>query len=462
MKSAKTLRQCFTEISVISFISITVVMFTCFTLYSIKKTKVTEESIQTDLNLNLNNQVNMFLPSFLLPEQKQGMNLLLERIKKDESLDMAIVFSDKSNIPKTFADCNLSDTKAVTCASSDMSATAVIAPLKDSDEHFGYFLKAKKNASAASIMGLIQFAGIILLILGITFILIYYFISRLIAKTMPLALDNLVRWIESEINGKKDENIPLYFKELGDIRVKISEVIDRYNRSRDQAIIGQVTSGIMHDIKTPLQSIVTAAHLVSEQEEHSPKRLARLENLFRMCANNLPLIGEIIESTLDGNRNIQIQKSKGNLRETVEASVRYTKEFSRLRKVSVEIDSPEEVIAEYDSLQFVRVMNNLLKNGIEAASESENDHPTVRISINQAKDQTVKLTIEDSGSGFAGPPEKVFRAFGTTKMRGTGLGLLITKKIIEAHDGVINASNSSVYGGARMEVILPTCERESV
>ena len=230
MKSAKTLRQCFTEISVISFISITVVMFTCFTLKKKKKTKVTEESIQTDLNLNLNNQVNMFLPSFLLPEQKQGMNLLLERIKKDESLDIAIVFNYKSNIPRAFADCNISDTKAVTCASADMSTTAVIAPLKDSDEHFGYFLKAKKNASAASIMGLIQFAGIILLILGITFILIYYFISRLIAKTMPLALDNLVKWIESEINGKKDENIPLYFKELGDIRVNIAEVIDRYNR----------------------------------------------------------------------------------------------------------------------------------------------------------------------------------------------------------------------------------------
>ena len=73
MKDVKSLKQRVSEISVYAFICITVLMFTCFTLYSIKKSKVTEENIQAELTLNLMNQLVLFLPSYLLPEQKQGV-----------------------------------------------------------------------------------------------------------------------------------------------------------------------------------------------------------------------------------------------------------------------------------------------------------------------------------------------------------------------------------------------------
>ncbi|HXH76164.1 MAG TPA: HAMP domain-containing sensor histidine kinase [Bacteriovoracaceae bacterium] len=454
MKQNKTIRQWITEMSINVFIFITVVMFTAFTLYSMKKSKVTEVKIKNDLSLNLKNQLNLFLPSYLLPEQRQGMVLMLKRIKKDESLNNALVFKTENEIPASFSNCKLNQLRPVTCASNDMSATAVIAPLTEGNDHFGYFLKSKKNSSEDSLLNLMEFAGLILLILGIAFIAIYYSITRLISKTLPLAMDNLVIWIESEMHGNKSDKIQLCFKELDDIKVKIAEVIDRYNQSRDQAIIGQVTSGIMHDIKTPLQSIVAAVHLVNEQEPTSPKRMHRLENLYRMCTNNIPLIGDIIETTLDGNRNIQIYKTRGNLRETVEASIQHTKDFSRLRNVIIEVDGPQEIMAHYDSLQLTRVMNNLLKNSIEAASESKVRPPVVRVSLSSLSNQSISLVVEDSGMGFPVPSEKVFRAFGTTKARGTGLGLLITKKIIEAHEGNIMASNSSEFGGAKMEVIL--------
>ena len=123
--------------------------------------------------------------------------------------------------------------------------------------------------------------------------------------------------------------------------------------------------------------------------------------------------------------------------------------------MSVEVDAPKELLADYDTNQFMRVVNNLLKNGIEAASEASSISPAkVKISV-EKQDQQINLIVEDSGSGFKGSPEKVFRAFRTTKTRGTGLGLLISKKIVEAHSGKIKASNDSVLGGAKMEVSLP-------
>jgi len=462
MKQTPTLKERVSQISIGSFIIISVLMFTCFTLYSIKKTKITEEEIRSDLTLNLKNQIHLFLPSFLVPEQKQGIDLLLTRIKNDENLQEALIVQNTEELPAGFSKCLLVKTGPVTCQSQDLSSTAVIAPLNEMNQHFGFLFKSKNNSSPASLKNVLQLAGIILTILALTFTSIYIFVTRLMSKTLPAALDNLVQWIESEAHGKNSDQIELHFKELEDLKGKISEVLDRYNKSRDQAVIGQLTSGIMHDIKTPLQSIVTAIHLVDEQDINSSKRLSRLENLFRMCKNNMPLIGNIIETTLDGNRQIQIVKAEGNLRDSINESIRYTQEFSRLRNVAVEVNAPEIIHTKYDSAQFTRVMNNLIKNAIEAASESPMNSGLVRVTVANTNSQEIRLTVEDSGNGFTNPPEKIFRAFRTTKLRGSGLGLLITKKIIEAHNGSIAASNESQLGGALMEVILPSMEQARI
>lgn len=452
--SSKSLKQKVTDISIYSFMCMSVIMFTCFWLYSAKKNKITENQIRADLTANLRNQTNQFLPSFLLPEQEMGMSLILSRIKTDENLEEIRVIKTQEEIPSHFKDCRPNENTVITCPSNDLSLTAVVAPLKELNTVYGFIFKSKKNSSAANLQGAIEFALVSLGIIGVAFLVIYLRMRLLIAKTLPDSMNQIVHWIEAEIEGKELENISLPFKELEDLKFKIAEVIERANKSRDQAVIGQVTSGIMHDIRTPLQSVVAAIHLVSEQEENSPKRLRRLENLFTMCLHNIPLIGQIIEATLDGNRDIQIIKSKSNLREALEASLKHNQELSRRSGVTVEVNAPEQIIGYIDQAQLIRVVNNLLKNGIEAAAE-KHDLRKVRISLLE-QEKKIKLTVEDSGNGFKIAPDKAFRAFRTTKARGTGLGLLISKKIIEAHSGAIKASNDSVFGGAKMEVLLPS------
>ena len=429
-----------------------VIMFTCFWLYSAKKNKITEHQIRADLTVNLKNQMNQFLPSFLLPEQEQGLGHILNKIKSDESLEDIKIVKTIDDIPAYFKDCRPNESTVITCPSNDLSLTAVVAPLKELNTVYGFILKSKKNSSAANLQGAIEFALVSLGIIGIAFLVIYLRLRLLIAKTLPDSMSQIVQWIEAEIEGKELQSISLPFKELEDLKLKIGLVIERANKSREQAIIGQVTSGIMHDIKTPLQSIVSATGMVTEQDLSSPKRLSRLENLYSVCVKSIPVVSDIIETTLDGNRNINIAKSKKNLRETIESSLMVMSELSANTKVDIELNLPEEIYVEHDPHQFMRVVNNLLKNGIEAASESKNSK--VKLSALLAKNH-VQLIVEDSGTGFKGSPEKVFNAFRTTKVRGTGLGLLISKKIVEAHSGVIKASNNSTFGGARMEVMLP-------
>lgn len=224
-------------------------------------------------------------------------------------------------------------------------------------------------------------------------------------------------------------------------------------RSRDQAVIGQLTSGIMHDIRTPLQSIVTAMHLVEEQESISPKRISRLENSHLMCQNNLPIILNIIESTLDGNREIKINKKHTDLAQTIRKALSMNQDLAKLRRVEVLADIPQSLISSHDEIQFLRVLSNIVKNSIEAASESK-VLKLVKLSLIESE-KSFAISVEDSGPGISGRPDMIFRAFRTSKIRGTGLGLMITKKIVESHGGSITASNSSSLGGAVFEVTLP-------
>lgn len=452
----QTLKERVAQISLAVFVLTIVIILTSFTLYSMKKAKISEEMILNELSQNIETQAGQFIPSFLLPEQTQGIQLILSRLNSREGLSQAEIFTEASELPKNFSNCRFNPSGPTTCSSRDLNETAYIYPLNESGTHFGYLLKAKINTSPDSLKSVIEIAGIIVLILSVTFFFVYLTFTKLLAKTLPIALDDLVNWIESELTGKDNNDISLPFQELEELKFKISEVMDRFNKSRDQAIIGQLTSGIMHDIRTPLQSIVASMHLVDEQAPSSEKRLSRLENEHLMCKTNMPVILNIIETTLDGNRQIKIDKNENNLNNSVNKVIELNKEFSRLRNVSIISQVPENTSVGHDSVQFLRVLSNLVKNSVEAAAESSKSK-IVKLSVSNLSDK-VLIRVEDSGNGIHGKPDNIFRAFRTSKARGTGLGLLITKKIVESHGGTIMASNTSNLGGALFEVSLPKDE----
>lgn len=460
MNITPTLRERVSQISIGTFIITIAIMLTSFILYSMKKAQIEEEHVIHELSANLPAQINQFLPSFLLPEQKQGIDLILERLKRNEGLSEARIFTDLRELESSFSGCKLSPEQVTSCTSRDQHFTAVIAPLSESGQHFGYLYKSKRNVSPGSMKDVLQVAGLIIFSLGLVFAGVYIFISRLLSRTLPASLDNLVRWIEADVNGQKIEHTNLPFKELEDLKTKISEVLERYNNSREQAIIGQLTRGIMHDIKTPLQSMVAAMHLVEEQEKDSPKRVSRLENAHLMSQLNLPLICNIIETTLDGNRAIKIHKKAEDISATVQKSVSLSLAMAKLRNVTLEQNIDENARALHDDVQFTRVVQNLVKNAIESAAENP-EQKLVRISTKNS-DRGVVLSIEDTGAGFNIAHEKIFKAFRTTKVRGTGLGLIISKKIVDAHGGSISAFSSMDLRGAKLEVLIPKSEEVGI
>src|SRR5680860_894948 len=100
MNHSPTLKERVSQISITVFFLTVAVLLTCFTLYSMKKARIAEEYIEKELSLNIKNQLDQFIPSFLLPEQKKGINLILSRIITNENLDHALIVQGQQDLPK--------------------------------------------------------------------------------------------------------------------------------------------------------------------------------------------------------------------------------------------------------------------------------------------------------------------------------------------------------------------------
>jgi two-component system sensor kinase FixL len=110
-----------------------------------------------------------------------------------------------------------------------------------------------------------------------------------------------------------------------------------------------------------------------------------------------------------------------------------------------------------NSVQLKQVLINLVRNSIEAcASARPPDGGTVRISTRRLNDDAVELVVRDNGPGFApGIAERIFEPFVTSKPHGTGIGLRLCRRIINAHSGTIEGLPNPDGPGVSFRVRLP-------
>ncbi|MBC7458725.1 MAG: HAMP domain-containing histidine kinase, partial [Bdellovibrionaceae bacterium] len=233
---------------------------------------------------------------------------------------------------------------------------------------------------------------------------------------------------------------------------EISNQLTQSFKDREQVIYSQIARGVIHDIKTLLQSMQVANDLAIEKETE-----ARFKNLANVNRTNLPKLLEIINTALDGGREIQINNNSNDIKQTLQNSIENIKFLSEQNQVKIEVESnlTTQSVVPHDSIQMERVFTNLIKNAIESISTSKTISKHIIISLNLFNNM-IQISIEDSGTGLNDYDQNHIRMLKSTKLHGSGLGLTISRKITESHYGLLSFEKSQLLGGAKITVSLPS------
>ncbi len=227
------------------------------------------------------------------------------------------------------------------------------------------------------------------------------------------------------------------------------------------ASLGQASAELVHDLRNPLTVILGYVRILSGELEKSKKTwggdVEGAMDYIDAISNSVQRCRDLIESWLSIARRNPRPTTPIKIGPMVEEIAGNMARLLRDKGVKLETNIRDaETCVAGDELQISRVVQNLLSNAVDAVSPSDG---ALEVSCGRAGDR-LRLVVRDNGRGIpAELMEKVFDPYFTTKPqhRGTGLGLFITRKIVEDHGGSIRIESGAGEGTA-VFVELPICE----
>jgi signal transduction histidine kinase len=265
----------------------------------------------------------------------------------------------------------------------------------------------------------------------------------------------------------------LFFKDLTQV-----EQQEERERLRDRlASLGEMAAGIAHELKNPLAGIEVMAGLLRRQVPDS----AAAQSLLADIMSEAKLANAIVVEMLEFVRPIRLQVEQTDIGDVIRQSMMLAESKVKRGSVAVEFAIPAELpMIGGDHHQLCQVFTNLLTNAFEALDgrgrvvitaavdavehdpafaheplDAAQGKPFDPAQGRQAATRVMVVEVADDGPGVpAELNDRIFDPFFTTKPQGSGLGLPIVRKIVDAHDGRIDLS-SAPGQGTRFRVTLP-------
>jgi two-component system NtrC family sensor kinase len=279
------------------------------------------------------------------------------------------------------------------------------------------------------------------------------------ARTSPVItrserLDRVLRLTAAPLPESSDRNsVVVLIEDVTEQRKLEAQLI----QNEKLAAVGQLVSGVAHELNNPLTSIAGLSEFLVE---HSRPNARDREHL-RIIHEQAERAGRIVRDLLTFARKGGHEKIRVDVNDLVARTSALLSYDVKLRGIDFEqrLDPTTPAVLA-DPYELQQVMLNLLTNGMQALGELEPERPRTVVVTTEATDDEVRVTVEDSGHGI--PQDhlsQLFTPFFTTKEpgRGTGLGLSISYGIVEAHGGRLSHAPSEL-GGALFQILLPAYE----
>ena len=234
--------------------------------------------------------------------------------------------------------------------------------------------------------------------------------------------------------------------------------VELYERLREHdKMQKEFISIASHELKTPTQAILGYSELLQQQPENDQEiREGIQRNAFRLqnLANNILDVSRIDSNTL------RLKKESFDVIEKIAEVVNDMKSIGGM-DINLSESKVNPIVVNADKTRIYQVMSNLLTNAVNFMKQSNNYHDpiTVYAEVKKSNRNEVEISVKDRGTGI--DPDildKLFSKFVSKSDIGMGLGLFISKGIVDAHGGKIWAQNNKDGGGASFSFSLPLPE----
>jgi C4-dicarboxylate-specific signal transduction histidine kinase len=223
--------------------------------------------------------------------------------------------------------------------------------------------------------------------------------------------------------------------------------------------MGQLTSSLAHELNQPLGAILRNAEAAELFLQNNPPDLEEVLAILADIRKDSHRAGAVIDHTRAMLEHRALAPTTLAADELVREVVALTRSDAASRRVNVQVDlAPELPPVHGDRVQLQQVLLNLILNGMDAMNDLPVEERRLVVRARRTDDKTVEFAVSDSGRGIpADQREQLFQPFFTTKPSGLGLGLPISRTIIEAHRGRLWADDNPGQG-ATFRFSLPVTE----
>ena len=220
----------------------------------------------------------------------------------------------------------------------------------------------------------------------------------------------------------------------------VREIESDLELSRRLAAIGRLTAGVGHEVKNPINAIVVHLELMRTKLGDADHRAMRH---LEVIESEIQRLDRVVQTLVDFSRPVELQLKDQDLRRIVSGVLMLASAELETRDIQVQSDLPDHpVLAKVDSDLLKQALLNVVINGAQAMSEGG------KLRVSLAEDGRVAmLSIHDQGAGI--PPDvrdKIFDLYFTTKKDGSGIGLAMTYRIVELHNGSIEVESDATHG----------------
>jgi len=220
----------------------------------------------------------------------------------------------------------------------------------------------------------------------------------------------------------------------------VREIESELELSRRLAAIGRLTAGVGHEVKNPINAIVVHLELLRNKLDSSDERALRH---LEIIESEIQRLDRVVQTLVDFSRPVELQLEEQDLREVVSSVLLLASAEFATHNVQVSSLLPNHpVMAKIDADLMKQALLNVVLNGAQAMADG--GKLEVRLSSDS---RTASISVRDEGEGI--PDEvrqKIFDLYFTTKREGSGIGLAMTYRILQLHNGQVDVQSQPGRG----------------